>query len=520
MLRSSWHLTALLLAAHVCVVQGLRMGGAGPKMAGTAATYDLVVVGGGSAGLEAAKFAATFGKRAVIVEKAKLGGDCTWTGCVPSKTLLGAAKAAHAVRTANAKWGITNAPSEVQVDFVKVMARVAEARSLIYEKDDAPEVMKAQGVETIEGTATFITPTTLSVALPDGSTTTLEAAAGVLVATGAGPKIPSIEGLSSVPYLTYEQIFDLKAVPPSLTVVGGGPIGCELAQAFARLGSRVTICASRLLPTLDPEAGEALAAALRDEGVTIVEGRATSVSSGASGGHVLQCGGQSVSGSTLLVAAGRQAFTSGLGLETIGVEIEKATGGIMVDDQLRTSVSGVYAAGDCTGDVQFTHYAGFQGASAAANALLPIILKGVEKRVPGCTFTSPEVAHIGLTAQAAIAEHGEKKVRVERVGLEGVDRAVCEGEQKHGFLQIVTLKNGEILGATFVSPTAGELIGEMSLAMSQKVKLPKLASTMHAYPSYGLPIQSPLAKNVYYESLAGLAPLLKWVARLKIKIPF
>ena len=353
------------LVFHSHAAHALRLG-LGAKMKAEAKAdkvYDLVVVGGGSAGLEAAKFAAAFGKTSVIVEKAKLGGDCTWTGCVPSKTLLAAAKAAHAVKTAKEKWGVTNAPSEVAVDFGHVMRKVAEARSRIYDKDDSPEVMKAEGVDTLEGSATFVTPSTLSVALPDGSTTTIEAAGGVLIATGAGPVNPAIAGLDSVPHLTYEHVFNLESVPKALTVVGGGPVGCELAQAFSRLGSKVTLCAPKLLPTLDTEVGEALAGALRDEGVSIVAGRATAVEAGSGGGHVLTCGGERVSGNTLLVAAGRRPFTKGLGLESIGVELDGKTGGVVVDQQLRTSVQGVYAAGDCTGDVQYTHYAGFQGAS-------------------------------------------------------------------------------------------------------------------------------------------------------------
>ena len=518
------HSMLLVLISSVRMAHSLRFGAGKPKMMSSASqAFDLVVIGGGSAGLEAAKFAATFGKTSVIVEKAKLGGDCTWTGCVPSKTLLSAANAAYAVTTAKSKWGITNAPEKVEVDFQAVMAKVASARARIYDKDDAPDVMTAKGVETMEGTATFVSPDTLTVTRPDGSTTTLSATSGVLVATGAGPVTPKIEGLDTVPYLTYEQVFELQTVPRALTVVGGGPIGCELAQALSRLGSKVTLCAPKLMPTLDPEAGEALADALRAEGVTIITGRASAIAPAADGGHVLTCGGESVEGDTLLVAAGRRAYTEGLGLDAIGVDRDPKSGGIIVDQQLRTSVAGIYAAGDCTGDVQFTHYAGFQGATAAANALLPIVLKGVESRVPGCTFTQPEVAHIGLTAQQAIAKHGEGKVVVSRVPLTDVDRAVCAGTEAFGFLQTVTLANGDILGATFVAPTAGELICEMSLAMSAKVKLPKLASVMHAYPTYALPIQSPLAKDVYYKSLQGYGPILEWIAKIfkgRLKIPF
>lgn len=185
------------------------------------ATYDLVVVGGGSAGLEAAKFAATFDKTSLIIEKAKLGGDCTWTGCVPSKTLLSAAHAAHTVRTAAEKWGVTNAPRDAVVDFAHVMRKVTETRQRIYDKDDSVEVLGAKGVQTMTGTATFLTPDTLSVTKPDGSTTTVGATNGVLIATGAGPAPAKIDGIDAVPHLTYETVFSLTELPKRLTVVGG-----------------------------------------------------------------------------------------------------------------------------------------------------------------------------------------------------------------------------------------------------------------------------------------------------------
>ena len=239
----AWLLPALLLAgAHA------------------AASYDLLVIGGGSAGLTAAKFAKTFGKTVAIVEKAKLGGDCTWTGCVPSKTLIAAANAAHAARTAD-KYGVLT--GEVRVDYAKVMARVRATIEKIYSEDDSPEALLKLGIDTVVGAARFVDRKTLTVEQPDGSSVTLTAKEGIVIATGASPAKTSIAGLdetgaAGVAYITYEQIFSLPELPASLTIVGGGPIGCELGQAFARLGSAVTIVAPRLLPALDDEAGEAM----------------------------------------------------------------------------------------------------------------------------------------------------------------------------------------------------------------------------------------------------------------------
>lgn len=334
--------------------------------------YDLLVIGGGAAGLTAAKFAARFGKRVAIVEKGRFGGDCTWTGCVPSKALLASAARAHSLRTAG-ELGVR--VGSVEIDFKAVRDRIALITQRIYEKDDSPEALRKLGIEAVEGAATFVDGRTLDVkpTAEGKASRELYATQGIVIATGAIAHRPPIPGLDEVPYLTYEEIFRLHTVPPRMTVVGGGPIGCELAQAFSRLGSKVTIVAPALLPALEPEVGASLSSAFEAEGIARVASRAASVSAGAAAAHSLVCeDGSRLEGEVLLVAAGRVPVVPP------GLEFAlTSTGGVRVDERLQTSVEGVLAAGDVTGERQFTHYAGFQGAIAARNALLPLSDAGV-----------------------------------------------------------------------------------------------------------------------------------------------
>lgn len=477
--------------------------------------YDLVVVGGGSAGLTAAKFAARFKKSVLLVEKARMGGDCTWTGCVPSKTLLSIAKTAHSARTAS--HGIS--VGEVKVDMKAVKARIDSVVDKIYTADDSPEALQALGIEVLSGTASFVDAHTLSV---DGQP--IVADKGVVLATGAGPAPAKIAGLEGVPYLTYEGVFELEEVPRRLTVVGSGPVGCELAQAFSRLGSSVTLVGPSLLKGDEPEAGATLGRVLEAEGVRLVRATADAVGlvpGSNSGAHTLVCiapGGAvvEVEGDTLLVATGRRPSVAGLGLEAAGIEIEPRSGGIKVDAKLRTTSTGkvpVYAAGDCTGDRQFTHYAGFQGAIAARNALLPLSDAGTLASVPGCTFTAPEVAKVGLTEAEAKAELGDNKVRVVMRQLSKVDRAIAEGEEE-GFIKVICRESDlKILGATVVAPGAGDIISEFAVAIDRKLKLPQLATVMHVYPAISIAVQQ-LAAEVYYETLEKSMPLYNVLGKL------
>ena len=474
------------------------------------ASYDLLIVGGGSAGLTAAKFAARFGKSVALIEKARMGGDCTWTGCVPSKALIASASRAHAARTAG-EFGVT-VDSAVSVDMAAIKARLGRTIGKIYDADDSPEALKALGIDTISGAATLVDAHSIRVDGGQGDAAVYRAGKGIVVATGARPRLPKIDGIESVGYLTYEDVFELSELPARLTVIGGGPIGCELAQAFARLGSKVTLVARELLPGHEPEAAADLKSSLTADGVRLVASRASSVSA-AGGGHELKCDdGSTVEGTTLLAATGRVPVVDGLGLADAGVTLG-SNGGIQVDAKLRTSLKGVYAAGDCTGDQQFTHYAGFQGAIAARNVLLPLSDPGVlGSSVPACVFTSPEIARIGLTEAQARAAGGS--VAVAFRPMSEVDRAITMGEEALGFIKIVyNPKGGVILGATVMGPSAGELVSEIAVAMAGKVKLPALASIMHAYPTVSIAIQQ-MAAEVYYNQLEASMPLYNVLSKI------
>ena len=495
---------------------------------GSKNTFDLLVIGSGSAGIGAAKGAASLGKSVALIEKNSVfGGDCTWVGCVPSKTLIATAKAAHAVRTAH-KYGVSTggSPSDVKVDMKVVRAQLDLIRQRIYDADDSPEVFESLGVTPIFGAARFINRKQVEVTLnSDGRTELFTARKGIVIATGAQPRPPDLPGLVEGDYLTYESIWSLESLPASLAVIGGGPIGCELAQALSRLGTSVTIIAPKLLPDADGDAGGVLAEAFADEGIQVVAGRARSVATEAGGAKVVTIeltGGAtaSVRADALLVAVGRKPLTSSLGLEQIGVELTPS-GGIKVDGTLQTTARGVYAAGDCTGDKQYTHYAVKQGVAAMTNVVfssLPAVLRvalgfgGVySESIPSCTFTSPEVASIGLSEAAAIAKFGAGKVRAKTKPLRKNDGAIAGRNDAHGFIKLVYKAGStELLGATIVAPGAGEMIGEIAVALASKMKVSALGNVMHAYPSLSWGIQLS-ALEVYSESMG---PLVKFAEKV------
>ena len=397
-----------------------------------------------------------------------------------------------------------------------IKKRVQANIQLIYEEDDSPEALEKLGVAVITGTAKFTDSKTLSVCDGDGDNEAFEVCAndGILIATGAKPNPPKIKGIDQVDYITYEEAFSLDEVPKTMTVIGGGPIGCELAQAYSRLGAEVTVVASRLLPREEPEAGEVMLRVFESEDIKVTKSRVESVDTNPGGpSHTVLCtDGQKISGDMLLVAIGRIPTTTGMDLEKLGVELNDK-GGIKVDPTLQTTVKGLYAAGDCTGDRQFTHYAGYQGAVGARNILLPLTDPGVIDQVPATTFTDPEVASIGLTEKEAKAEFGDNKVAVAFQLISETDRGICEGN-KEGFIKIVYKKRDyKILGASIASPVAGELIAEIAMAMKTGLSFDMLATVMHTYPSHSFALQS-MAAEVYYDKLAKSKPLLnvlKWL---------
>ena len=465
--------------------------------------YDIAVIGAGSAGLTAARFAARLGKRVALIEANRVGGDCTWTGCVPSKALLHAAKVAHTVRNAN-RYGIS--ARDQQVDFAAVMCRVKGAVNEVY-AHESPETLRSEGIEVLEGRAEFRDASTPAVGQQEVS------ARRFLICTGAAPFVPSIPGLDDTPYLTYETFWDLRALPEWLVVIGGGPIGCELAQACQRLGSRVTLVEAmdRLLPNDEPEASQVVAQALRRDGIDLrLSSPVESVGRSVHGtGVVVNAGGAKIKGDALLVAVGRRARVDGLGLERAG--IEHSLRGIVIDDYLRTSVKHIYAAGDCAGGYQFTHYAGFQGAMAVRNMLLPGRSRGRPQYPPWATFTDPEVAHTGYTEEQARQRFGDK-VRVSMLPMAHVDRAVTE-DATEGFIKVVRRSNGETLGATVVGQRAAETLQGWTLASDNGLKMADVARTMQAYPSLATGNQQ-LAWDVYLDVLTtGLAGrVVRWLS--------
>ena len=436
--------------------------------------YDLVVIGGGSAGLTAAGFAARLGKKVALVEQDRVGGDCTWTGCIPSKTLLKVAGVAHTMRQAG-RFG--TAPANPAVDLAAVLAHVRTVIAQVYEPE-SPDAVRAKGIDVYLGEAGFLNPATIAVGENQ------LAARRFVIATGARPAIPPIPGLDSVDFLTYETVWDLPDAPRSMAIIGGGAIGCELAQAFCRLGVSVTVVEgeARILPQAEAGVSELVQARLVAEGVVFRLGTRVARVSSEDGSVCLETGGAEVGADALLVAVGRRPNLGTLNLENAGVLAKP--GGISVDRRLRTGQRHIYAAGDCLGGPQFTHYAGFQGFIAARNALLPGSSRGLADTVPWGLFTDPEVAHAGLTEAMALEQYGSG-VMVCRWPLERVDRAVTEGNTD-GFIKVVHRPNGKILGVTIAGGAAGEAIHEWILAMNQGISISAVARSMHVYPTYSM----------------------------------
>jgi len=451
--------------------------------------YDLVVIGGGSAGLTAADFAARIGAK-VLIAAEELGGDCTWTGCIPSKALIRIARLANDQLHAGSSGLGTG---EVRVDFPRVMAEARAVIARVY-SHETPEVLTQRGIEVAIGRVLFAKDDTIEVGERP------VAAKHFIVCTGAEPATPSIPGLVDVPHLTYESIFDLNRLPASIAVIGAGATGVELAQAFARLGSTVTVIdqSSSVLPDADPEAAAAIQRRLESDGVVLRMSVAVTAVSQAERQVVVHLGSSQLKSGALLVATGRRPRVTGLELERAGIEVRN--GAVRVDKNLRTTNPRVYAAGDVTGGFQFTHYAGWQGYVAARNALLPGAEVGVRTNIPWAVFTDPEIAQAGLSeAQARAQLTG---VRVHRLELEQVDRAQTEGERE-GFLKLVTDSKGKLVGATTVSRAAGETINELALAIDRGLTLSDLASTIHVYPTFGFAVQQLAAEAAIETATSG-----------------
>lgn len=449
--------------------------------------FDAIVIGGGAAGLTASGLAANVGAKTMMIEKNKLGGDCTWTGCVPSKALLQAAKVAQNIRQAD-KYGIIN--GEPEINFKKVIEHIHDIRRDIYEEADAPEIYEDMGIDVVEGEARFSGPHTLDIALNNGESQTVTSRY-FFICTGSSPFIPRVEGIESVDYLTNESLFEIETLPQELLIIGAGPIGTEMAQALHRLGSQVTVIemADRILPNDDPELAEMLHGQLETEGVKYALGakvKKVSSEEGQVSVHV-EVDGESkiLTGTDLLVATGRRANVSGLKIEVAGVKYSAQ--GISVDEKCRTNVSHIYACGDVTGEYQFTHMSEHMAKVAATNALLKYPMEVDSRHVPWCTFTDPELAQVGATESQLKEE--DTSFEVYRFPFSKIDRAVAESK-KEGLVKVLAKKwNGKILGASVMGVNAGEMISEFAVAMRNGVTLRNLADTIHPYPTYGLGVR-------------------------------
>ena len=461
--------------------------------------YDLVVVGMGSGGAVAAEFAATeLGLRVAAVERARVGGDCLWTGCVPSKALISSAKVAHTIR--HADHHAIGAQSPI-VELRDVWDRIGAIQREIASTDDDPDRIRATGVDLIEGTGRLTGPNTVAV----GDRVLLTRY--VLLCTGSRPLVPPIAGIGDVAVVTSETLFEMSRPPDSLVIVGGGPISCEIAQALVRLGVDVTILelGDRLLPRDEPDHAERLLRVLRHEGVDVRLGAtAVRVAKGGDGVNVHLEDGSTITAQGLMVAAGRVPNTDELGLDEVGVE-RHPTGRIVVDDRNRTTVRSVYAVGDVNDRPDFTHTAGYDGVLAVRDMFFPGTGRAPEL-VPWCTFTDPEVAHVGMTEAQAVERHGRRRVTVYRGDLEHNDRARADGDSD-GEIVLVTVR-GRVVGAHAICAHAGELIHELALAIRMKATMSDLTDLIHVYPTRSSTIGR-LASESSYATARRLAFLAK-----------
>ncbi len=449
--------------------------------------YDALVLGGGAAGLTASGIAANFGAKTMMVEKHRLGGDCTWTGCVPSKTLLKAASIVHNMKKAAAH-GLTS--TKIEVDLAKVMAHVDSVRREIYEDADAPEIFEEMGIDVVHGEAAFTDPHTVKIVKEDGSEQEVSSKY-IYICTGAKAFVPPIDGVDTVDYLTNESLFEINHLPEKLIIAGAGPIGAEMAQSFARLGSEVEVAdmAPGILMNDDPELTSILKSKLEDEGVKYhLNSMVEKIEK--SGNEILVHLSQDnknkvLKGTDLLMATGRKANVDSLNLDAAGVNYSGR--GVEVDDKCRTNVSHIYAVGDVTGRYQFTHMSEHMAKVATTNSLIKIPSKIDKKHVPWVTYTDPELGHVGATAKE-LDENGVQ-YQVYRFPFSKIDRAVTDGKST-GWIKIYAKKwNGKILGVNVLGAHAGEMISEYALAMRNGVTLRNIADTIHPYPSYGLGVR-------------------------------
>ncbi len=465
--------------------------------------FDICIIGGGAAGLVVAAGGASLGAKVALVEKHKMGGDCLHYGCIPSKTLLKSAMVAHTMRTAERSAIPAHNPNP---DLSTVMERVAAVIKSI-EPHDSPERFRELGVDVILGGGQFTGPNSFSV---DGREIR---AKHFVIATGSRAAVPTIDGIENTPYLTNEQVFDLREPVPSLIVIGGGPIGIEMAQAFERLGSKVYVIQrdTQILPREDADMAAVVAEQLKNEGIELLTGHSTVRVEGSAGNIRLLLkdahgNEKSINASHLLVAAGRRANVENLGLKAAGVELHN--GRIISDTRLRTTNKRIFVAGDVAGGPQFTHMAEHHAGVVLRNAIFRLPAKVEQKVIPWATFCDPELARVGLSETEAKEQGIAHKAYT--FPFQDMDRARADGTSE-GFAKIITSPKGKLLGAAIVGPHAGELIHEYVLAIAKGMKASDLSSVIHIYPTLAQ-INRRVADARMKEGLTPSAK--KWIKRI------
>jgi pyruvate/2-oxoglutarate dehydrogenase complex dihydrolipoamide dehydrogenase (E3) component len=434
--------------------------------------FDILIIGAGSAGIAAAEFAVQFGKKVAIVTRDRIGGDCLWTGCVPSKSLIHVARQCYESKD----------KSRGSDFFERSKKHIVAAQNVIRDAHDSVEYFTALGVETIVGAASFVDAHTVTVG------ERIVRAKFILLATGSRPVVPDIAGLSDISYFTNETIFEIEKLPKSLVIVGGGPIGCELAQAFSRFGCVVSVIQrnERLLPKDEPDASALILEQFHNEGIIVYRNSQIQMVQKDEQGIVVQIDEKGslreVRGEVLLLCVGRMATTEGLNLEKVGVKFSQK--GILHGSELQTTQRNIYVAGDVAGDYVFTHFAARQAVAAVQNMIFPFDSDFAPKTVPWVTFTEPEVAAVGIREE-------QKGVRCINFPYSAIDRAIAE-DTTTGFIHLYVNSRDRIIGAEIVGARAGELIHEICLAIECDASIGKVMGMIHAYPTYSSGIQQAL----------------------------
>jgi pyruvate/2-oxoglutarate dehydrogenase complex dihydrolipoamide dehydrogenase (E3) component len=473
--------------------------------------YNVVCIGGGSAGLVSAYIGSAVKAKISLIEKNKMGGDCLNTGCVPSKALIKTAKIASYQFRAE-EFGIESI--RVEIDFENVMKRIKKVIESI-SPNDSVDRYQTLGVNCIQGAAKILSAKEVLV------NDTVIRTNAIIVATGARPFVPQIPGLNEIPYVTSDTVWELKSLPKRFLVLGGGVIGCELAQAFQRLGASVTILErnTRLLPREDQDVSEKIQAKFIQEGISLILGKQISEFRKIDGKNIAACeDSQKIEFDLVLIALGRKANTEGLGLKDVGVQLNK-DGSIFVNNKMQTTCSGIFACGDVVGMQQFTHFASLSATTAITNALIsPFRTKMKIEAFPYVTFTDPEIARVGISEAEAISKGIEYEKSVIAFGHS--DRAKTEGETE-GFIKVLTSPNSDrILGATIVGFSAGEIIQEIAFAMKNSLGLDSVLRMVHSYPTLNelnrMVASEWKKKRISVSSLAILKKILEFRRKLGI----